>query len=105
MEREREHPTIIELDEPTPRGMRFVMALGLVILIALIVAPFVLDVNSNQDVERVPSNPARTGQSQVCRPTLNVPDALEDVAGFAMPSWMRLCNWFVEPVVSPPGNP
>jgi hypothetical protein len=105
MEQGREHPTIIDLDDPTPRGMRFVMVACIVVLVALLVAPFLLDVHTSEEIERSPRDPVRNGQSQVCRPSVDVPDLLEPIAGFTMPSWMRLCDWFVEPVISPPGSP
>jgi hypothetical protein len=33
----------------------------------------------------------------VCQPTLDLPSFAEPAASVALPSWMRICDWFAEP--------
>jgi hypothetical protein len=106
MERAQEHSTIIELDDPTPRGMRIMTALVIVLVALLIIAPFVIDDGaSSNDLPSGPQPAVQATQPEVCRPSVDVPSVLDPVAGFALPSWMRLCDWFIGPVITDPGAP
>jgi hypothetical protein len=105
MERASEHPTIIELDDPTPRGMRVMSVFVVVLVIALLIAPFVIDDGASDETPDTPQPAVRTAQPEVCRPSVDVPSLLDPVAGFALPSWMRLCDWFIGPAISEPSSP
>lgn len=108
MHREYEEPNIIELDDPVPRGALLVGLVTSIVVVFLVIAPFVITlpvsestVSGEEQLERATIN------QQVCRPDIYVPTALNDIAGLALPSWMRMCNWFMEPIQKPqvaPGN-
>lgn len=101
MRRTDETPTIIELDDPMPLFARAGLGIGAVLLLALLVLPFVIDPGSASTANRPPAR-ARSTETRICRPSINVPELLEPVAGLALPNWMRLCDWVVEPVIEAP---
>jgi len=105
MEHTREHPTIIDLDDPTPRGTRVMYAIIVVLVVALLIAPFVIDDGAGNQVSGAPRTNVRAAEPEICRPSLNVPDVLDPVAGFALPSWMRICDWIIQPVITDPVAP
>ncbi|HVL26242.1 MAG TPA: hypothetical protein VM450_19275 [Thermomicrobiales bacterium] len=105
MDRASEHPTIIELDDPTPRGMRVMAAFVVVLVIVLVIAPFIIDDGASGETQNAPQPAVRAAQPEVCRPSVDVPSLLDPVAGFALPSWMRLCDWFIGPAISEPAAP
>jgi hypothetical protein len=102
MKRATEHPTIIELDDPMPCCARIALIVAGVLLVALLIAPFVIDPGATKTTAEMSPRNGPTTQQRVCRPSLNVPDLLQPVAGLAMPSWMRLCDWVIEPVIEAP---
>ena len=102
MERGTEHPTIIDLDDPVPCCARILLIIAGVALVALLVAPFVIDPGTTRTTAESSSRQISTTRQRICRPTLNVPDLLEPVAGLAMPGWIRLCDWVIEPVIESP---
>lgn len=103
MDTSRQETIIIELDDPTPRWFRYGAIAITLVIAALVVAPWVIDVDTTSDVDanqpqqQVQSN----GYAPVCQPTLDIPSFAEPAASMALPSWMRLCDWFAQPV----GNP
>lgn len=102
MERGTKHPTIIDLDDPTPCCARIALLIAGVLLVALLVAPFVIDPGTTKTTTETSPRNLSTTQQRICRPSLNVPDLLQPVAGLAIPSWMRLCDWVIEPVIESP---
>lgn len=102
---ERSEPIIIELDDPAPRGARLMVVAAAFVIIALIIAPYVLDSRTEPpDVDA--ARPSRTASGNaVCQPQVELPSALDPVTNFAMPSWMRLCDWFSEPGGQPINRP
>ncbi len=98
MSPDSEERIYIALDDPPPRGARWIaVAVGIVFL-AMIAAPFMLGSGAhNGDIE-ISRATRPTTRSHICQPAVDLPEILDPVTHFALPSWMRLCDWFAEPV-------
>lgn len=104
MKLQRDEPVIIELDDPPPRGARFIgVAVGILIF-ALVIAPFVLNYSTKSD-ETVIARTPPASHNQFCQPAFDLPSALDPVTSFAIPSWMRLCDWLSPPIEQPAERP
>lgn len=106
MYNEYDEPNIIELDDPVPHGAIVVALVATLIIVSLIIAPFVITLPEADP--RVAADEQASGTTindPVCRPDINVPPVLDDVAGFALPSWMRMCDWFIDPGPQPVSVP
>ena len=71
------------------------------ILILLILAPFMLDAGTTQSNVDTSQTVIPVFDKQICQPSVNLPSGLDPITHLAMPSWMRLCDWFVEPANPP----
>ena len=98
-------PNIIELDDPAPRGARLLIALALLAVIALVLAPFLIDRGPAEEAAGAPPTRVSASRPEICRPSVSVPKLLEPVAGVALPSWMRICDWVIEPAIAEPLDP
>lgn len=97
---------IIELDEPTPRWFRYCAIVITLVIVALVIAPWVIDVDEPTDVDASQTRQTQsTGYAPVCQPTLDIPSFAAPAASVAIPSWMRLCDWFAEPAGQPTALP
>lgn len=106
MQAQQQEPIIIELDDPTPRWMRVGTVLVAVVAIVVMVAPLFMDVAPREEASRAPAHQAQPpGYAQVCQPSLDIPAFAEPAVSVAMPSWMRICDWFAAPVAQPQGEP
>jgi hypothetical protein len=98
METSPREPIIIELDDPTPRWYRYGGFAISVVIIALLLAPWLIDIDGSDDVEATGTQQVQAnGYAPVCQPTLDLPSFAEPAASVALPSWMRICDWFAEP--------
>lgn len=102
-----QEPMIIDLDDPAPRWFRCCGVIGALLVVALLILPWTIDVDPAEDAT---ANGNQQGQVQmqsssgyaaVCQPRLDFPAFAEPAISMAMPSWMRLCDWFVEPATHP----
>lgn len=98
MEHQQEDPVVIHLDDPVSGITRAIRVIVIVLLLALVATPYVFDPSGNDggDVATTTEvqNPAR---DQICQPAIELPSALDSVSQFAVPSFMRLCDWFAPP--------
>lgn len=102
MQTPRHEPMIIELDDPTPRWFRWGAILVAVVIAALVIAPWLIDVDTSTDADASQTQQVQSsGYAPVCRPRLDFPSFAEPAASVAIPSWMRLCDWFAEPAGQP----
>lgn len=96
---------IIQLDDPPPRGMTFIAVIVMLAIVALVAAPFVLNSRIGPEEVETARTPIAAGNSQVCQPAVNLPSMFDPVTHFALPSWMRLCDWFTDPGKPPIDRP
>lgn len=89
-------PTIIELDDPPRRGERFVVTIVVLAFAAIMLAPFFMAPTSSTSPMNNPVEAAPV-EDGICRPNVDVPGVLQPVSRVALPSYMRLCDWFGEP--------
>jgi len=102
---QRDEPIVIELDDPPPRGAKFIgLAIG-ILIIALLMAPFILDRLTTPDDIDATQTPLATRNEQICQPDVDLPSVLDPMTNFALPSWMRLCDWFSPPQDQPVDRP
>lgn len=108
MKPQQDEPIIIELDDPVPRGARFLAAIVGLVFVALIVATFMLRAGMTPEDVDASRTPRTVSNEQICQPAVNLPAALDPITHFALPSWMRLCDWFTDPgdpaIDRPPGT-
>ena len=100
MKPQHDEPITIDLDDPTPRGVRIIAVVVGMALIAIIIAPFLLNTTIVRDEVDTSRTPGPMSNQQICQPSVSLPAVLDPLTHFAVPSWMRLCDWFTEP-----GNP
>jgi hypothetical protein len=107
MQVQRHEPIIIELDDPTPGWYRWAVLVGVVLVLALLVAPWFIDPSpSSQPVTEAQTQQVHSnGNGSVCQPTVDIPSFAQPAASMVIPSWMRLCDWFAEPLAQPPTTP
>lgn len=99
-----EHDTIvIHLDDPVSRVTRFTRIAVLVLLLALVTTPYALDLRGTSDVPDAVEAQDQM-REQICQPAIELPSALDSLSQFAVPSFMRLCDWFVAPNPVLPSN-
>jgi hypothetical protein len=102
MQVQQQEPIIIELDDPTPRWLRVGAVLVAVLALGLMIAPWVLDVEPRVESAGTQTHRASSaGYAQVCQPSLDFPAFAQPAISVAMPSWMRICDWFADPVTQP----
>jgi len=102
METSRQEPLIIELDDPTPRWFQLGVVVAALVVVALVAAPFLIDTGPAADAEPVRSQQVQsTGYAPVCQPRIDIPAFAEPAASVALPSWMRICDWFAQPTSRP----
>lgn len=109
METSRQEPLIIELDDPTPRWFQFGAIAAALVVVALIALPFFIDVEPAAEAEPVQTQSLQSsGYAPVCHPRIDIPAFAEPAASVALPSWMRICDWFADPggrPAAPAGQP
>lgn len=96
MKPQQDDPIIIELDDPVPRGARFLAAIVGLVFVALIVATFMLRAGMTPEDVDASRTPRTVSNEQICQPAVNLPAALDPITHLALPSWMRLCDWFTD---------
>jgi hypothetical protein len=102
MQTPRHEPIIIELDEPTPRWFRWGALVMTLVIVTLVLAPWIIEIDKPEEADASQTQPSRADTSSpVCQPTLDLPSFAEPAASVALPSWMRLCDWFIEPGTQP----
>jgi hypothetical protein len=98
METSRQEPLIIELDDPTPRWFQLGVIAAALVVVALIAVPFLIDVEPTAEAEPVQTQSIQSsGYAPVCQPRIDIPSFAEPAASVALPSWMRICDWFAQP--------
>jgi hypothetical protein len=97
MKSQPDEPVIIELDDPAPRGARFIAVVVGIVLVVLIIAPFMLKSGIEPEEVDASRTPRTASNAQICQPAVNLPQVLDPVTHLALPSWMRLCDWFTDP--------
>jgi hypothetical protein len=98
METSPREPIIIELDDPTPRWYRYGGFAIAIVVVALLLAPWLIDIDRADDLKPSGTQQVQaSGYAPVCQPTLDLPSFAEPAASVALPSWMRICDWFAEP--------
>jgi hypothetical protein len=103
MQVQRQEPIIIELDDPTPGWYRWAVLIGGVLVLALLIAPWLLDTSPAEPTTEVRTQQVQTaGSDSICQPTIDIPSFAQPAASMVIPSWMRLCDWFAEPLSHPP---
>lgn len=102
-----QEPMYIDLDDPAPRWFRYVGMVAALLVIAMLVLPWTVDLDAPGDVteiqvqqRQVPMQ-SSAGYSPICQPRLDIPAFAEPAVSMALPSWMRLCDWFAEPATHP----
>lgn len=107
MQPNSQEPMFIDLDDPAPRWFRCCGVIGALLVLALLVVPWTIDLERADDVT---ANQAGQGQMQVqssagyspiCEPSVDFPAFAQPAVSMALPSWMRLCDWLVEPATHP----
>ena len=96
---------IIQLDDPPPRGMTLIAVIVMLAIVVLVAAPFALNSRIGPEEVEASRTPIAAVNSQVCQPAVNLPSMFDPVTHFALPSWMRLCDWFTEPGQPPINRP
>lgn len=100
---DQNEPVIIELDDPAPRGAGFIGVIVVIAVVAIITAPFVISTHIKSDTSGdIPAQTHTQSSSDVCQPRFDVPDFFDPITHFALPGFMRLCDWFVPP--APPAS-
>lgn len=102
-----QEPMIIDLDDPAPRWFRYVGVIGALLVFALLTVPWTIDLETADDVTANQPGQANmqvqstAGYAPICEPSVDFPAFAEPAVSVALPSWMRLCDWFVEPATHP----
>lgn len=104
MQRISQEPIIIDLDDPAPRWFRCCGVLAAVVFLALLIAPWALDTGvapgaAENTIQKAPT----VEYAAICQPSIDIPAFAEPAVSMALPSWMRLCDWFAEPAGHLPG--
>lgn len=95
MQYQCDEPIVIELDDPAPRGARLLGAATAVLILALIVAPYILNTPGDDRSGAVTAHQGHTTvEAEYCQPAVELPGALASISQLAMPSFLRLCDWF-----------
>lgn len=97
----RTEASIIQLDDPTPWWGRIMALVCGVLIVLVLAAPLFMAAPAEAEIERNTSNVPTTSESPICRPSIDIPAFAEPVSSVAIPSWMRLCDWFAVPVTFP----
>lgn len=103
----RQEPMIIDLDDPVPRWLRYSAVAGAMLIAALLLLPWTIDVDTTGDANTTRTQPGQAqmqstaGYAAICEPRIDFPSFAEPAISMAMPSWMRLCDWFAEPATQP----
>lgn len=102
-----QEPMIIDLDDPAPRWFRCCGVIGTLLVIALLVLPWFIDFQTSDDAAATRTQQGQVqlqssaGYSPICQPSVDFPAFAEPAISMALPGWMRLCDWFVEPATHP----
>ena len=109
-----QEPMFIDLDDPAPRWFRCCGVIGALLVLALLVVPWTIDLEPLDDATANGTGQAQmqvqssAGYAPICEPRVDFPAFAQPAVSVALPSWMRLCDWFVEPAthpLPPPGPP
>lgn len=100
MEHQQEETVIIQLDDPVSGITRAVRVVVVVLLLALVVTPYAFDLANDGGEVAATTETQGPARDQICQPVIELPSALDSVSQLAVPSFMRLCDWF-----SPPNLP
>src|SRR5699024_10465257 len=101
VENQHEEPIVIHLDDPVSRVTRFVRVGVLVLLLGLFLIPGALDLRSNNESVPPSTEAQDPAREQICQPAFELPSMLDPLSDFAVPSFMRLCDWFAVPNQAP----
>ena len=105
MQRISQEPIIIDLDDPAPRWFRCCGVLAALAFVALLVAPWVIDTEVEPGAAEIARPQSATIEyAAICQPSIDIPAFAEPAVSMALPSWMRLCDWFAEPGEHLPGT-
>lgn len=97
MEHQQDESVVIQLDDPANGVTRLVRVVVVVLLLALVITPYVLDFGDDGGQVVATTDAQDPARDQICQPAIELPSALESVSQFAVPSFMRLCDWFAPP--------
>jgi hypothetical protein len=86
----------IDLDEPTPWWTSVVGGVAIVLVILVLVAPWVINLDDRYPDSVANSTLQSTGS--FCRPNAS---GLPNVFDPSLASWSRFCEWFIAPELNP----
>lgn len=97
---------IIDLDDPAPRWFRCCGALAAILVVALMIAPWIIEASPATDTTEGPAPRVEAAAyATICQPAVDFPAFAEPALSMALPSWMRLCDWFADPSLRPVAVP
>lgn len=106
MEHQGQQLTFIDLDDRNSWRSGVLIAIVVVLLFALVVAPPILrDMTAHADVSRVGAPVERDTSPALCVPSFDVPHLLDPVARVVLPGWTQLCRWIVDSDIAAPFDP
>lgn len=97
--RANEEYVYIDLDEPSRWWQTLIGLIAVVLIASVLVAPWIIDLD---DQPETVANNALQNTSSICRPDAS---GLPSIFDPSVASWSRFCDWFIDPQVSPPGEP
>ncbi len=89
----------IDLDQPTHWWGTLVGLIAATLIVGVLIAPWVIDLNDGQPDTVANSTLQSTGS--ICRPNAN---GLPGVFDPTVASWSRFCEWFIAPEINPQGE-
>lgn len=89
----------IDLDQPTPWWGTLVGIIAVAFIIAVLIAPWLIQLDDGQ--QDLVANSSLQNTNSVCRPDS---DGLPGVFDPTVASWSRFCEWFIAPEISPQGE-
>lgn len=91
----------IDLDEPTRWWSSLIGLVVIVLIAAVLVAPWVIELDDGTPAN-IP-NPAVQNSTSICRPDSS---GLPGIFDPSVASWGRFCEWFIDPPTNnTPGDP
>lgn len=89
----------IDLDTPTPWWGTLVGMIAVALIVAVLVAPWVIELDDGQP--DVVANGTLQTTGSLCRPDSN---GLPGIFDPTVASWSRFCEWFIAPEINPQGE-
>lgn len=91
----------IDLDDPRSLWATLFGALAIIVIIAVLIAPWTIDWSSDDSDSVVTSATTRQSTGSVCRPDAS---GLPTWVNPTVASWGRFCDWFIAPEIESPNG-